>query len=81
MFYTYAMQSYDLHHYYIGFTSSLSKRLVKHNQGSVTSTKKYCPWQIIYTESFATKVEALKREKYLKSHAGRNWLKKLNSGS
>ena len=32
------------------------------------------PWKIIYTEEYSTKSEALKREKYLKSGKGREFV-------
>ncbi|KKQ89678.1 MAG: hypothetical protein UT11_C0020G0001, partial [Berkelbacteria bacterium GW2011_GWA2_38_9] len=39
-------------------------------------SKRYAPWKLYYFEKFQSREEALKREKYFKSHAGRNWLKK-----
>jgi putative endonuclease len=51
--------------------------LKEHNAGRVTSTKPKRPWQLIYTESFTTCLEARKREKYLKSAAGRRFRKEI----
>jgi len=49
--------------------------LLSHNAGKVKSTKSYLPWKLIYNEEFETRIEARKREKYLKSAAGRRWRK------
>ena len=62
---------------YVGMTSDENRRLKEHNSGQVKSTKSKCPWEIIYIEEFDTLAEARKREKYLKSAAGRRFRKKL----
>ena len=81
MFYTYVLKSLSANHYYIGYTNDLEQRLKYHNSGKVNWTRQYVPWKIIYNEQFKNKDEAIRREKYLKSHAGRNWLKKNIVGS
>ena len=55
---------------YTGITSDINKRLIKHNNGSTISTKKYKPYRVIYLEQFESKTEALKRELYFKSPKG-----------
>jgi predicted GIY-YIG superfamily endonuclease len=57
-------------HQYVGSTSNVNKRLVKHNKGDVSSTAKYRPWEVKFFCSFPSKTEALKFEKYLKSGSG-----------
>jgi len=76
MYFTYVLKSLSSNHYYVGQTNSLEKRLCYHNNGKVFWTKHYLPWKVVYFEKFATAKEAVQREKYFKSHAGRNWLKK-----
>ena len=61
--------------YYIGSTRDLEKRFKAHKAGKVRSTKAYRPWEIFYTEEFGTYSEARKRENFLKTGAGRKWLK------
>ena len=51
-------------------------RLKEHNSGMTASIKPYTPFAIIYFEEFVTRTEAIKREKYFKSAAGRRYLKK-----
>jgi putative endonuclease len=53
----------------------LEARILSHNVLSVKGyTLKYRPWEIIYTEIFETKSEAMKREKELKSANGRKFI-------
>jgi putative endonuclease len=75
MFYAYIIKS--LHHdfFYKGHCRDLDKRLEEHNKGYTTSTKPYIPFKLIYFESFSTREETIKREKYFKSSAGRRYLK------
>ncbi|MCX6812282.1 MAG: GIY-YIG nuclease family protein [Candidatus Berkelbacteria bacterium] len=62
---------------YVGVTNNLANRLIQHNKGCNAYTKKYKPWKIIYTEEFETENEVLNRERYLKSHAGRKFIKSI----
>ena len=52
------------------------KRLNEHNAGKNRFTKGHFPWKIIFTEVNPDWASARKREKYLKSAAGKTWLKK-----
>lgn len=60
----------------MGQTNDINARLKMHNYGRVYWTKRFLPWKIVYSEGYSSRNEALKREKYLKSHSGRNWIKK-----
>jgi putative endonuclease len=66
MFYVYVLQSKVNKHYYIGSTKDISTRLARHNAGHTPSTKAYRPWKLIYSESFNTFSEAVKRELEIK---------------
>ena len=59
---------------YIGFTSNLERRLSEHNKGSVRSTRNNFV-TLLHSETFESKKEAEKREKWLKSGVGREWIK------
>ena len=63
---------------YIGLTNNLDKRILEHNNGKVTATKNRRPFVLIYFENFENKFEAAKREKFLKSGQGREFLNKIN---
>ena len=65
--------------FYKGFTQDLAQRLKQHNAGKAKSTRAKIPWRVIYTETYSTLEEARNREKYLKTAAGRRFLKKTLS--
>ena len=74
-YYVYFLKSLKNNDLYIGSTEDLENRLWFHNSGKVRSTKFYRPWQLLGSESFVTRSEAVKREKFLKSHQQRDLLK------
>ncbi len=69
-YFVYILKSLKDGGYYVGMTADVNNRLVYHNAGKVRSTKSRIPFKIIYTESFATRINAREREKYLKSYKG-----------
>lgn len=76
MYVIYILKSKTHNHYYTGQTDNIKRRLLEHNSGNHYWTSKYKPWELIYTEEYSTRDDVINREKYLKSHAGRNWIKK-----
>ena len=76
MYFVYILYSEKGTCYYVGMTKNMTKRLHTHNSGYVQSTKPYLPWRVVHTETHPSLEKARKREKYLKSAAGRRWRKK-----
>ena len=62
---------------YVGMSNNESERLKVHNSGKVKSTKSKRPWKLIYVEECGNLAATRKREKYLKSAAGRRFRKTL----
>ncbi|HSW56470.1 MAG TPA: GIY-YIG nuclease family protein [Ignavibacteriaceae bacterium] len=62
---------------YVGQTDNLEKRLVLHNSAKVKSTKPFIPWVLIHSESFTSRAEAMKREKWFKSKSGRKKISEI----
>jgi len=60
---------------YKGMTKDLVRRLREHRSGNTATTKKMSDIEVVYTEGCDTIESALKREKYLKTAAGRRFLK------
>jgi putative endonuclease len=58
-------------------STDVEKRLKEHNNGQVFSTKSYKPWKLFYKELVGDRVKARKREKYLKSGCGKEFLKSI----
>jgi len=75
MFTVYVLKSIKFQKIYIGFTSDINARLTAHNHPSNKGwSSKFSPWELMYTEEFQTKGEAIKREKQLKSAKGREFI-------
>jgi len=62
---------------YVGMSSDLEKRLKEHNSGKSIYTKRFLPWSLLYAEMLPDRDSARKREKYLKSGIGKEFLKSL----
>ncbi|MGJ1447189.1 GIY-YIG nuclease family protein [Sphingobacterium spiritivorum] len=78
MFTVYVLYSGVYDKIYIGMTSDLPGRLLSHNElGTKGWTIRYRPWELLYTEEYATKSEALNREQELKSYQGRLFIRGL----
>ena len=74
MFTVYVLHSERFDKIYIGFSQDLEVRLKSHNElGKKGWTIRFRPWKLIHVEEFASKTEAMRREKELKSSAGRRW--------
>lgn len=77
MNFVYLLESVKTKKWYTGFTpDDVYNRLEKHNSGLVQSTKAFKPWKLIYYEAYIERADATGREKFLKSGAGKNFLKK-----
>ena len=77
MFFVYVIQSRVDGRLYKGITGNIETRIAEHNSGRCKSTKAYAPWDLVYFEKVESRVEARKRELYLKSGSGREFLKML----
>jgi len=75
-YYTYVLQSEADGQWYTGYTKDLQSRFEKHQAGKVASTKDRRPLRLIYFEGCPNKCDAMRREKYLKTHYGKMFLKK-----
>jgi putative endonuclease len=76
----YILQSDQDGSYYIGYTSNLKQRLLYHNSGKSRYTSRKMPWRVVYTETFQSRAEALRREKFLKSQRNKAFYEKLING-
>ena len=77
MFFVYVLQSEKDGRLYKGLTQDVEKRLLQHNAGENRSTKGFCPWRLVHRRPFSTRLEARAYEKYLKTGAGREFLKEI----
>ena len=77
MYFVYVLRSLKDFKNYVGFTENLDRRFEEHNSGLVKSTRNRSPFKLLYSETFKTKKEALKKEKFFKTGKGREYLKTL----
>lgn len=66
MYYIYILKSSKTDKLYIGFTHNIPDRLKEHNQQKSLATKAFTPYELIYSEGYRSKADAVKREKNLK---------------
>ena len=59
---------------YVGSAKDVEKRVSEHNNGKCRYTKGRRPWKLIAIEEFETRSDAMKREKFLKTGKGREFL-------
>ena len=76
MFYVYLLESKIDKSWYIGYSSDLRARFKSHNKGENLATKNKKPWKLVYYEAYLIRLDAKKRELFLKSGSGRKFLKR-----
>jgi len=86
MYTTYALHNKSRDKIYIGYTKNLKRRLDRHNgklpaKKTAYTHKNSGEWKIIHTEKFKSSTEAISREKQLKSHRGREFIRHLIENS
>jgi putative endonuclease len=76
-YYIYVLLSQIDKGFYVGSTSDLRKRVIRHQKGEVQSTKNRRPLELIFYEAYLNKYDAIRREDYLKSSKGKTTLKNM----
>jgi putative endonuclease len=81
MYFVYVLRNVRANKSYVGHTSDLKRRIIEHNNPNF-NPKRYTkkipgPWELIYKEGYSKRSEAMRKEMFLKSGQGREWLKKL----
>ncbi len=74
-YFVYVLKSKSHNNFYIGSTKDIEERIKEHNLGKCRYTSGRGPWELIYKEEYNSRSEAMKREKFLKSGKGREFLK------
>jgi len=79
MFFVYVIYNKEVNKYYVGQTEDIIIRLRQHNNHTFKSytSRFHGEWELIQVESLPTRLEALKREKGLKSGRGREYIKSI----
>ena len=74
-YFVYILESLKDSKNYTGYTKNLKLRFEQHQNGEVESTSYRRPLKLIYFEACLNQQDALKREKYFKTHYGKIFLK------
>ena len=65
---------------YVGQTNDLAHRLQQHNDpqyhGTLHTKRRAGPWRLLHSEEHATRAEAMRRERELKTGKGRDWIRR-----
>ena len=77
MVFAYVIESLSDKTWYTGIAIDPLVRLKEHNYGKNRFTKAHLPWKIIFTEQHPDWTSARAREKFLKSAAGKKWLRQF----
>ena len=72
--YVYILFSDKSSKYYVGQTADIEKRLKRHNQGKVKSTKHGVPWRLILQFEVDTRSEAMILEKTIKKRGAKRYI-------
>jgi putative endonuclease len=67
MFYVYILQSQLNNSFYKGSTNDILRRVKEHNDGTVPSTIRYLPWDLVWYTEKKFRSEALNLERKLKN--------------
>lgn len=74
-YYVYILQSKKDNKFYTGYTKDLVGRFKSHMEGKIQSTIDRRPFKLVYYEACLNQQDATHREKYLKTHLGKMFLK------
>jgi len=76
-YHVYILQSEADGSYYVGSTQDLDARVHRHNEGRSKYTKTKRPWELVHTEKFPSRSDAVKRENQIKARKSRKFIEKL----
>ena len=80
MWWVYVLRSRTNDRLYTGSTNDLPRRIGEHDRGKGAYTRHAGPFELIHTEEYPTRLEARRRERFLKSGQGREELKRTLPG-
>jgi putative endonuclease len=76
-YFAYIVRSDSSGRFYVGHTENPTKRVMEHNNNRTVSIKNRGPWKLVYSEEFATRREATRREREIKRMKSHTWIEQL----
>lgn len=80
MHYFYILKSTTADKFYIGSSANPQRRLFFHNNVETGFTARYRPWELVYTQEFPSKDEAMAAERKLKSWKSKPMILRVING-
>ena len=77
IWWVYVLRSLKNGRHYTGSTDDLPRRLDEHGRGKTRYTRYAGPFELLYKEPVANRLQARRRERYLKSGQGRGELQRI----
>lgn len=76
-FYSYVIYSQESGDFYYGYFDDLEKVLEMHNQNQIAPTKGKGPWVLMFSESYDTRMRAIRQSSFYRSVKGQRFLRKM----
>ena len=76
-FYVYVLRNETNGWWYVGYTENIKQRVQAHIKGKVKSTRNKRPLKLVFCEAYLSKVDAKRREHYLKTTKGKTTLRTM----
>ena len=70
MYYVYVLRSLKDGELYTGVTKDIARRMREHHAGKTHSTRFRRPLELVYSEAYPTRRQALTRERFFKTPEG-----------
>jgi putative endonuclease len=77
-FFVYILQSETTGRYYVGQTKDVEARLRYHNANYSLALRNRGPWRLVCSEKYATRSEAVQRERYIKAQKSREFIEGIS---
>ena len=78
-YFFYIIRSQVTGEFYLGQSSNLEERMIRHNSKRSKYTKRGVPWSLVYYEVFPSRKDAINRERFLKSPQGWKALQEIKN--
>jgi putative endonuclease len=76
-FYSYVIYARESGDFYYGYFDDLEKVLEMHNSNQIAPTKDKGPWVLLFSESFDTRMRAIRQSSFYRSVKGQRFLRKM----
>jgi len=76
-YYSYVIYSQISGAFYYGYFDDLEKVLEMHNSNQISPTRDRGPWVLMYSESFETRLKAIRQVSFYRSVKGQRFLKNM----